>query len=224
MDEPSRGSAADGRPVLRLARLLGTATLLAGIFPGAASATGVFGSVEAGYHRIVPTAGLFARVLDGHEGSTLFSLAAGYEVAQGVLLSAQAGHLEFEPQLGYYSPQRFRGEEPSRIRYVPLLVSLGLRVPAASRFGLTMSAGAGVAHQRMESEILPERWNRSTWQPAWRLALGGDYGQGATRVGARVAWLFLPRVRIQQMPKQVGFGGLSVAATLSFGHRLPARP
>jgi hypothetical protein len=194
------------------------------MLPNAAFATGVFGSIEAGYHRIVPVDDLFATVLDGRKGSPVLGLGAGYEFQHGVFVAAQAGYLKFEPQKGFYAPGMYRGEEPSRIRYVPLVVSLGLRSSIGKRVGITVSAGGGVAQQRQESEVDPRGWNRTSWHPTWRLTVRGDHGAGAIRIGARIAWIFLPQVAIQQMPEPVDFGGVSVAATLCFGRRPPSRP
>jgi hypothetical protein len=59
---------------MRLAGLLAAWILTASMLPNAAFATGVFGSIEAGYHRIVPVDDLFATVLDGRKGSPVLSV------------------------------------------------------------------------------------------------------------------------------------------------------
>ena len=197
--------------------LVGSALVMA-TWPSTAFAAGIFGSVEAGYHRIVPVDTTLATVLDGSKGCLTFGLGAGYEFHSRVFIAVDAAYLKFEPKNGFDAGGRFLGEVPSRVRIIPLVGSLGFRVPLATRLSGLLSVGAGGAQEKQESDVDPRRWNRTNWHATYRLTVGAEYQGGRVGIGAQVAWLFLPAVRTPQL-QAIDFGGVSVAGTLSFGRK-----
>lgn len=193
------------------------ATVAAGAAPRAALAGGVFGVVEAGAHRVTPLPSILGKVLDGHE--TVLTLAAGGGVGLGSRASValDARYLRLEPQ-NVFQATRFFGRSPGSVTVVPLLATLGARLPVGGAFQAVLSAGAGAAYERQRYAPDPRAWNRSHVRACARLAAGLDRRWGSTALGVRAGWLFLPAVRIPQFD-QADFGGLSLTAALSFGLR-----
>lgn len=216
------GDSSDQRLVGRLMRgskcLVWTLLILvAAVQPRAALASGLFGSLEAGYHRIVPVDTTLDTALDGHRGSPTWGVRAGYEFDPGVFLAVDASHIGFDPKYRL-SGGRFYGEVPSRVRTIPILGSVGFRRSLARRLSGWLTIGAGAARETQESDLEPRLWNRTNWRFTYRFTLGTESKLGGVGVGAQFAWLFLPAVRTPQL-SAIDFGGMSVAATLSFGRR-----
>jgi hypothetical protein len=185
-------------------------------------ASGAFGTLELGAHRIVPVDATLDVVMDGDRTTFSLGAAAGYEFPSRLFLGIAASRFGYDPAFRLFRGGHF-AEWPSRIRIMPLLGIAGVRLPLGSRFNALLSFGAGAAYERQESDSEPRLWNRTNWRFASRVGVTTEYQLGSVGVGLDVGWLFLPAVRTPQLPA-IDFGGFQLAGTMSFGRKAGRSP
>jgi hypothetical protein len=190
--------------------------------PALAAAQGLAVDVAGGYQDLMQAKSSAKAVFNGKSGGVLFGAGLRYGLGQHLFIAGWGRYFSKDGERVFVASASgpvFRLGHPLKLRIVPIQGTIGYRFGIGALVPY-VGVGGGITYYHEESTVGGVRDSASHSNGSGHVLAGVEYGKGALRFGAEVAYSLVPNtIGVGGVSKVYGeddLGGLSLVGKVVF--------